>query len=439
MPAKKLKLPGDGDARRLVKLFRQAEREIAARLAQLLSETDDKKKRSIRAIEQEQKAVKKILKELLESSEKEAQLLVDHAFNGGLAVAKQELEAAGISEIVVEMGGVNSRALKVYSEQIYNRLAEVVQQASRTTTDIYQALKVDSAMAGAVGGYDALGTVRRNMQKISAERGISAIIDKKGRSWTMATYCEMLTRTATAEIFHQAKTNEYLAHGEDLVLVTYHTPTCEKCSPWGGKVLSLTGETQGYPTMAEAKAAGLFHPNCRHTYSLYLKFEDGTDNGPFRLTDDETAAVKRYVSSDSYKINERLRSRSPLTQDEQQFVDELDHALDKLPDYNGTVFRNISFDMVDDEEFEKFILRHAIGGKVTYRAYTSASKSTDGYPIDGDKIVSYTIKVKHGKDINHFGFGIPEEQEVLLKRRTRFKILEAARDGNMIFLTMEEL
>ena len=439
MPSKKLKLPGDEDARRLVKLFRQAEREIAARLAQLLSETDDKKKRSIRAIEQEQKTVKKILKELLESSEEEAQSPVDNAFNGGLAVAKQELEAAGISEIVVEMGGVNSRALKVYSEQIYNRLAEVVQQASRTTTDIYQALKVDSAMAGAVGGYDALGTVRRNMQKISAERGISAFIDKKGRSWTMATYCEMLTRTATAEIFHQAKMNEYLAHGEDLVLVTYHTPTCEKCSPWGGKVLSLTGETQGYPTMAEAKAAGLFHPNCRHTYSLYLKFEDGTDNGPFRLTDDETAAVKRYVSSDSYKINERLRSRSPLTQDEQQFVDELDHALDKLPDYNGTVFRNISFDMVDDEEFGKFILRHAIGGKVTYRAYTSASKSTDGYPIDGDKIVSYTIKVKHGKDINHFGFGIPEEQEVLLKRRTRFKILEAARDGNMIFLTMEEL
>ena len=278
MTSKKLTLPGDEAARRLVKLFRQAERDIAARLAQLLSETDDKRKRSIRAIEQEQKAVKKILKELLESSEEEAQLLVDNAFNGGLSVAKQELETAGISEIVVEMGGVNSRALKVYSEQIYNRLAEVVQQASRTTADIYQALKVDSAMAGAVGGYDALGTVRRNMQKISAERGISAFIDKKGRSWTMATYCEMLTRTATAEIFHQAKTNEYLAHGEDLVIVTYHTPTCEKCSPWDGKVLSLTGETQGYPTMAEAKASGLFHPNCRHTYSLYIEAESKADN-----------------------------------------------------------------------------------------------------------------------------------------------------------------
>lgn len=49
------------------------------------------------------------------------------------------------------------------------------------------------------------------------------------------------------------------------------TRTCDKRSPWGGKVLSLTGETPGYPTMAEAKAAGLFHPNCRHTYSLWIE------------------------------------------------------------------------------------------------------------------------------------------------------------------------
>lgn len=40
-----------------------------------------------------------------------------------------------------------------------------------------------------------------------------------------------------------------------------------------GKVLSLTGETPGYPTMDEAKAAGLFHPNCRHLYGLYVEDE----------------------------------------------------------------------------------------------------------------------------------------------------------------------
>src|SRR5690606_18083284 len=32
------------------------------------------------------------------------------------------------------------------------------------------------------------------------------------------------------------------------------------CRPWEGKVLSLTGRTPGYSTVAEARAAGLFHP-----------------------------------------------------------------------------------------------------------------------------------------------------------------------------------
>lgn len=33
---------------------------------------------------------------------------------------------------------------------------------------------------------------------------------------------------------------------------------------WGGRIVPLTGETNGYPTLAEAKAADAFHPNCTH-------------------------------------------------------------------------------------------------------------------------------------------------------------------------------
>lgn len=113
----------------------------------------------------------------------------------------------------------------------------------------------------------------------------------------MATYCEMLTRTSTAQIYHQGKSNEYLAHGEDLVLVTHHVPTCKKCAPWGGKVLSLTGETPGYPTMDDARAAGLFHPNCRHTYSL---FQEGID-------DELVRAEEYYLPMEEYRDNKVLK------------------------------------------------------------------------------------------------------------------------------------
>ncbi len=160
-----------------------------------------------------------------------------------------------------------------------------------------------------MGGYDAIGNVRRNMQKVSEDVGITAFIDKRGRSWNMASYTDMLCRTSSMQIFHQAKTNEYLAHGEDLVIVTSHTPTCAKCAPWNGKILSLTGETPGYPTMEEAKAAGLFHPNCRHTYGLYVEddgaqgLEGGSATEPERnTTTSKQAGIEEPVFSEAESI-----------------------------------------------------------------------------------------------------------------------------------------
>jgi hypothetical protein len=57
------------------------------------------------------------------------------------------------------------------------------------------------------------------------------------------------------------------------VKVSTHRGACELCQPWQGKILSITGKTKGYPTLEEAKAAGLFHPRCRHAYSLSIDLD----------------------------------------------------------------------------------------------------------------------------------------------------------------------
>ena len=71
----------------------------------------------------------------------------------------------------------------------------------------------------------------------------------------------------------QGTANRLVEQGHDLVKVSTHRGACEKCVPWQGKVLSITGKTSGYPTLEEAKAAGLFHPNCRHAYGLYIDLD----------------------------------------------------------------------------------------------------------------------------------------------------------------------
>ena len=61
-------------------------------------------------------------------------------------------------------------------------------------------------------------------------------------------------------------------------------------------------KTEGYPTLEEAKAAGLFHPNCRHAYGLYIDLDkeikereniEVTEEKDKGLFPDEIAGVKR--------------------------------------------------------------------------------------------------------------------------------------------------
>ena len=87
----------------------------------------------------------------------------------------------------------------------------------------------------------------------------------------MSSGVEMLSRTMLMQVHNKAKEFEILDHGEDLVIISSHPKACELCVPWQGKVLSLSGKNKDYPSMQEAVSAGLFHPNCRHSFNLFME------------------------------------------------------------------------------------------------------------------------------------------------------------------------
>lgn len=137
----------------------------------------------------------------------------------------------------------------------------------------------------------------------------------------------------------------------------------------------------------------------------------------------EEAAIYRYVSGESYTLNEKLRSGVPLTSAEQQLADDLQRAILKLPTFEGTVYRSLSSDMVNN--LEVFNAAHQPGSSVTYPAFTSTGKTLYDETMD----IQLIIKSKTGRDLT----GINDaEKEVLLPRGTRFKVIK--RVGNTIWL-----
>lgn len=152
----------------------------------------------------------------------------------------------------------------------------------------------------------------------------------------------------------------------------------------------------------------------------------------YGITEDEAWAVHEYKSSESYKVNVKLRDGVELTPIQERMVSLLDSALAKLPNVEGTVYRTLSFDDVFDaqEEYDAFLAEHREGDIVAYAAFTSASTKADGHPLADNTKYGITLEIvgTGGRDLD--GFGNNFEKEVLFPRNGVFEVTSVAADAN---------
>lgn len=125
-------------------------------------------------------------------------------------------------------------------------------------------------MAKGLTAGEALRTVKNQIVGMIEETGIGALVDKSGKTWQLDTYAEMLFRTKAVEARNRGLVNRVAENDYDLVQVSQHGGACDACEAWEGKILSVTGKTKGYETVADAEADGLFHPNCRHAINVII-------------------------------------------------------------------------------------------------------------------------------------------------------------------------
>ena len=141
------------------------------------------------------------------------------------------------------------------------------------------------------------------------------------------------------------------------------------------------------------------------------------------LKEPEQAALMKYISSDSYKINDKLRRGAALSKTDLEMVKGLDAALKKFPVYQGTVYRSITDMGIDD--VDAFIKGHSPGDFVMYPAYTSTSTGI----YDTSFPIQFVIQSKSGRDIRAYN---ADEGEILFERGVEFQVEKVI--GNTIYM-----
>ena len=140
---------------------------------------------------------------------------------------------------------------------------------------------VSTTMAeGAVEGLTLPQMSDRMQKKVAKSAGQFKFLDKAGRAWTADNYFSMLNTTlhsnAARQTYIDVATKEA---GYDLFIVTggvtgssIDNPN-DPCDRWAGRIFSMTGATEGFPTYAEIVAEGVYHPRCVHDLRAVLPSE----------------------------------------------------------------------------------------------------------------------------------------------------------------------
>ena len=252
----------EAQAKRLIQLYTDAERDILVEYNIALLKGNDLK--NLTALKNNVAAIRK---DLLAGGRTWCEEAVSAVYQASMV----EVDRAMAAEIA--FGAIHREAMVVLAENTYQRLVDVDLIIGRRVDDVYRNLALES-VRGDVAGYATWKQTAKRYREMLAEKGITGFKDTAGREWNMKSYTEMVARTTTRETMINGTANRLLEHGQDLAEITGGSAknTCDICGAWVGRIVSLTGATEGYPTLDDARAAGLFHPRCTHNIATAAHF-----------------------------------------------------------------------------------------------------------------------------------------------------------------------
>ena len=223
------------------------------------------------------------------------------------------------AKTITQFSGLHKNAVKTLAINTYTPLKKVVDVIGRDCIEYFERTNFNDTQAilkkllkffpdnedlrstglasvkGVVDGNTTWQRAIRDFQEEFIKDSIFKVpyYKKDGTLYAMVdlqAYAELVARTTSAEAYRKGSEVAILDTFDDmgdLVQINGHsTFPNSPCLPFEDAILSLTGKTKGYTTIDEAKAQGLFHPNCIHHFGVttgvieeYERIEQGKAKG----------------------------------------------------------------------------------------------------------------------------------------------------------------
>ena len=178
----------------------------------------------------------------------------------------------------------------------------------------YATVKVMREQAVQGGGMKAMArALEREWLKQAHSSENFQFKDAGGHVWDTRTYMQMNVRTNAMRVYNDCLVDNIAqATGGDLARISRGgDPNCPLCGPWEGVIVSISGQTKGFPTYEQAREAGCFHPNCVHTLEYVDEIADEKEielqkahpvNTEEEATDPDAADERKYaIDQDRYR------------------------------------------------------------------------------------------------------------------------------------------
>jgi len=166
---------------------------------------------------------------------------------------------------------------------VNGRLGGMLEQDIRTLRKAV----IDVNRQAALTGMTAREIQKEVMGTVLAKSNTWAFIDQSGRKWKAGNYFNMQNRTLHATVARETTVNVMNEAGVDLAIIEGGVvgDSHPGCVAWAGRIVSVSGTSTEYPSLDDAIADGLYHPNCRH----YLAYVSASTDALKKQAEDKSA------------------------------------------------------------------------------------------------------------------------------------------------------